>query len=197
MNRRDFIVNSAATGAISAMGVPLFTSCAHPQKAVSQPIKKNILPKQTTGGYFESNFGIDQDLVKKVLRAATSLGGDFADIYFQHKVSDYVGFEDGQVNRAYAQVDLGAGIRVLKGEQTGYAFTEELTPNALIKAAQTAASIASAAPVKPADSFHAVKVPKLYADKPVWLNVPPASKIGIAKSVGEKFCNRRDSVIAN
>ncbi|MBN2715890.1 MAG: TldD/PmbA family protein [Deltaproteobacteria bacterium] len=177
------------------MGVPLFTSCAHSDSAGKPPLKKNLAAVTGGGGYFESNFGIDEDLVRKVLRAATSLGGDFADIYFQHKVSDHVGFEDGQVNRAYAQVDLGAGIRVLKGEQTGYAFTEELTPPALIKAAQTAASIASAAPVKPVDTFHSVKIPRLYADKAVWIDVPASDKIALAKKIGDKMLSLNPAVI--
>ncbi|MBN2339976.1 MAG: TldD/PmbA family protein [Deltaproteobacteria bacterium] len=194
MNRREFIINSAATGAITVAGAPFFTSCAHPE-AVQKPTI--IVPKVNVAGgaYFQSQFGIDEALVRRVLRAATSLGGDFADIYFQHKVSDYVGFEDGQVNRAYAQVDLGAGIRVLKGEQTGYAFTEELTPEALIKAAQTAASIASAAPVKPADIFTPVEIPRLYATRPVWMDVAPKDKINIARRVGEKMMNLDSSII--
>ncbi|MBN2530377.1 MAG: TldD/PmbA family protein [Deltaproteobacteria bacterium] len=177
------------------MGAPLFTSCVHHEKSVTRPLQKYILPKQSTGGYFESNFGIDEDVVRRVLRAATSLGGDFADIYFQHKISDFIGFEDGQVNRAYAQVDLGAGIRVLKGEQTGFAFTEELTPNALIKAAQTAASIASSAPVKPADHFHGVEIPSLYAKKPVWINVSPKDKIAVASHVGKKMMTLDPAII--
>ena len=195
MNRREFMINSAAMGMATAMGAPLFTSCAHTDAVAKPPIKKNVAAVKGGGGYFESGFGIDETLVKKVLRAATSLGGDFADIFFQHKVSDFIGFEDGQVNRAYAQVDLGAGIRVLKGEQTGYAYTEELTPNALIRAAQTAASIASAAPVKPADTFHSVEIPKLYAEKAVWLDVAPAEKISIARRIGEKMMSLDSAII--
>ena len=195
MNRREFIIHGAAVSAMTAMGAPMFTSCAHTHAVSKSPLNKNAIATSDGGGYFESNFGIDEDLVRKVLRAATSLGGDFADIYFQHKVSDFVGFEDGQVNRAYAQVDLGAGIRVLKGEQTGYAYTEELTSAALIKAAQTAASIASSAPVKPVDTFHGVEIPRLYAEKPVWLDVAPADKISIARRIGEKMLSLNPAVI--
>lgn len=195
MNRREFMINGAATGAVTAMGVPFFTSCAHPEISSKPTLNTAMHSGAPSGGYFQTNFGIDEELVRKVLRAATSRGGDFADIYFQHKVSDFIGFEDGQVNRAYAQVDLGAGIRVLKGEQTGYAFTEELTPNALIKAAQTAASVAAAAPVKPADKFTPVEIPRLYAAKPVWLDVAPKDKIAIARRVGEKMLALDKSVI--
>jgi len=51
---------------------------------------------------------------------------------------------------AVTKVLHAAVIRVLNGEQTGYAYPEELTPESLVSAAQTAASIASSTPGKPA-----------------------------------------------
>ena len=51
--------------------------------------------------------------------------------------------EDKAVNRAYSDIDFGVGIRVLKGDQTGYSFTEEITPKAMKLAAKTAANIAN------------------------------------------------------
>lgn len=138
-------------------------------------------------GYFEAKFGIGRELVRRVLTEALGRGGDFADVYFQHKVSDFVGYEDGQVNRAYAQVDLGAGIRVLKGEQTGFAFTEELTAESLIAAARTAASIASSAAENAIPDFRAVGMPKMYSQKPLWLGIAPEKKIAIPRRIGEKM----------
>ena len=35
--------------------------------------------------------------------------------------------EDGPVNRAFTSVELGVGVRVVKGDQTGYGYTEDLT----------------------------------------------------------------------
>jgi len=65
-----------------------------------------------------------------------------ATVYFQHQINNYIILEDKAVNRAYSNVDFGVGIRVLKGDQTGFSFTEELTPKAMKLAAQTAANIA-------------------------------------------------------
>ncbi len=182
MNRHNFAGNGA-TGQPQTYN----TSAAHPDTAGQIP--------STAGNYFTIKFGIDRDLVRKVLHAAVSRGGDFAEIYFQHKVSEQIGYEDGQVNRAHAHVDLGAGIRVLNGEQTGYAYTEELTPEALISAARTAASIASSAPGKPVDIFHSIEIPRLYAQKPVWLDVPPAERITIPRRIGEKMLAQNPAVI--
>jgi TldD protein len=96
-------------------------------------------------------FGVTDGMMRETLAAALSRGGDRADLYFQHKVGNYIALEDGEVNRAYGSVELGVGIRVVKGDQTGYAYTEELTVDSMRRAAQTAAAIADG-PSRPAPS---------------------------------------------
>lgn len=95
-------------------------------------------------GYFDTNFGLSDELLREVMGEAMSRGGDWADIYAQHQQSTYVGFEDDIVNQANTSIDLGVGIRVISGDQTGYAFSEDLSPASLKAAARTAASIANA-----------------------------------------------------
>jgi TldD protein len=94
-------------------------------------------------GHFE-RFGITERLIAEALSAALSRGGDFADLFFQHRIGTDLALEDGAVNRAYAGVELGVGVRTVKGDQTGYGYTEELTREAILAAARTAAAIADA-----------------------------------------------------
>ena len=61
-------------------------------------------------------------------------------------IANWVGLQDGEVNRAYSTVDLGAGIRVIKGDAQGFAYSEDLTEKALLSAAGTAASVADSTP---------------------------------------------------
>jgi TldD protein len=89
-------------------------------------------------------FGIGTALLRRTLDRALARGGDFAEIYLEHAVDRSLGLEDGAVNRAYASVALGAGIRVLKGDATGYAYSEDLSERALRAAASTAAVVADA-----------------------------------------------------
>lgn len=103
--------------------------------------------------YFESGFGITDNLCHRLLEQALSKGGDYADLYFEHKIVNALVLEDGQVNQAYGSVDLGVGIRTVKGDQVGYAFTQDLTEAAMLAAAATAATIASAAAGKVAPQF--------------------------------------------
>jgi TldD protein len=93
-------------------------------------------------GHFEA-FGIDHDAIRRVLLQLGKKGCDFGDVFFQHRIVRGLGLEDGKVDRAVASVDLGCGIRAVKGEQTGYAYSEDLDLIALIRAADTAAAIAA------------------------------------------------------
>lgn len=95
------------------------------------------------GDGFES-FGVGTTLLRRTLDRASARGGTFAEIYLEHAVDRHLGLEDGIVSRAYTSVALGAGIRVLKGDATGYAYTEDLSERALLAAAATAAAVADA-----------------------------------------------------
>ncbi len=88
------------------------------------------------------SFGIDAELCRRVLAVALSRGADDADLYFEHSGSTSVALSDGKVNRASTHVDLGVGVRVVVGDQVGYAYTEDLSEAAMIAAARVAAEIA-------------------------------------------------------
>jgi len=62
-----------------------------------------------------ARFGVTEAMLRETLAAALSRGGDYADIYFQHRLSSSLSLEDGAVNRAATSVELGVGVRVVKG----------------------------------------------------------------------------------
>ncbi len=87
------------------------------------------------------HFQVTEEIIRQTMAEALSKGGDYCDIYFQHTIAEYIGLEDNAVNRAFSNIDMGVGIRVLNGNQTGYSFTEVITAEALKKVARTAANI--------------------------------------------------------
>ena len=99
-------------------------------------------PNGPPGAYF-SSLGVDANLLKRVMDAALARGGEDCDLYFQHQSSCSVQLSDSKVNQAHTQVDLGMGVRVVVGDQVGYAYSEELSADSLITAARAAAEIAS------------------------------------------------------
>ena len=96
---------------------------------------KPILREHTS---WFTQFGIDPAICRRVLEAATQRGVDDADLYFEHSSSTSVGLSDRAVNRAHTLVDLGVGIRVVVGEQVGYAYSEDLSMKAMLEAARVA-----------------------------------------------------------
>lgn len=81
--------------------------------------------------------------LQQVISVAMERGATYADIYFEHTLSNSVRLTDNKVDSAVTQVEFGAGVRVVVGDQTGYAYTETATFDDLIRAAKTANRIAS------------------------------------------------------
>ncbi|HWL42832.1 MAG TPA: TldD/PmbA family protein [Ilumatobacter sp.] len=87
---------------------------------------------------------IDPDVLERTLQVALGSGAEFAEVYAEDKRSTSAGLDDGRIEQVNSGRDRGAGIRVIKGDTTGFAHTSDLTPAGLAEAAQAAAAAASA-----------------------------------------------------
>jgi TldD protein len=85
---------------------------------------------------------IDQDVLERVLAGAVRTGADFAEVYAEDKRSTSAGLDDGRVEQVTSGRDRGAGIRVIAGDTTGFAYTSDLTERGLAAAAGAAATAA-------------------------------------------------------
>jgi len=86
-------------------------------------------------------FNINGENIDRVLRTALSEGGDFADVFFEHSVINLLVLRDSEVNVASSDIDYGVGIRVVKGDRTGYAYSETTNLEDMIRAARFASGI--------------------------------------------------------
>jgi len=86
---------------------------------------------------------IDVKLASRLLEAALERGGEFADLFFEYRSGADFSFEEGRVRTVGRGITTGLGIRVLRGDATGYAYTEELSVERMLDAARTAGQIAS------------------------------------------------------
>ncbi len=98
-------------------------------------------------------FGIDEAMLRRVMAELTSRGATHADAYFQHSRTNTLRMEDGLISQATSSIDQGVGLRVVVGDQIGYAFTEDLTEEAMLAAARTAAAIAAGGALAPPEAF--------------------------------------------
>ena len=80
--------------------------------------------------------------LERTLAHAWSRACDYADVYLQHSQHESLTIEDGVVKDAAFTLEQGAGVRAALGEKTGFAYSEELSPDQLLGAARAARSIA-------------------------------------------------------
>jgi TldD protein len=92
--------------------------------------------------FFAERFGITERDLESYLSEALSAGGEYADLYFEYLATTSIGIDEGIVKSATEGVSLGVGVRVLSGERTGYAYSDDLSPEKIRKAARVAAHIA-------------------------------------------------------
>src|SRR6202167_480489 len=112
--------------------------------------------------YFFQKFGLTERLLERCLGEALSAGGDYADLYFESVTATSLGVDEQIVKSASQGTSAGCGIRVLSGERTGYAYTDNLSPERLLHAARTAALIASGPAKQTVQGFVEAPVADLY-----------------------------------
>ncbi|MFZ9709483.1 MAG: metalloprotease TldD [Steroidobacteraceae bacterium] len=88
--------------------------------------------------------GLDETQLAAALGLARSGAVDFADLYFQFARDESWSLEDGIVKEGSANIEQGVGVRAISGEKTGFAYSDEIQPGALLEAARAARAIAAA-----------------------------------------------------
>ena len=91
--------------------------------------------------FYKAPFGlggrneIDAAIAERLLAVALSKGGDYADLFFEYRAAGGLVFDEGILKSASRGVSMGLGVRVQKGDATGYAYVEELDWDAMKHAA--------------------------------------------------------------
>ncbi len=127
---------------------------------------------------------IDANLANRLLGLALAAGGDYADLYFEFRVSADYALEEEQIRTLGRGITLGLGVRVTKGDATGYAYCEDLGWDKMAHAAKTAGQIAVGgghAPVNVAQ-LSRVSTPSFYAVPMPSLTVPTPDKLALLRA---------------
>ena len=175
MDRRNFIRTGglALAGAVAA---PTFASDLTGNKEAA-PVSSAM-----------QHFGITHADVRKTLTVALEKGGDYADLFFEHTFTNSVALQDGAVNRSNSNIDFGMGVRVLSGDQTGYAYIENVTLEEMLKAARTAARIASSSvKTKPVSLTERPLKANCYAISTPWEGVALKEKTPYLQKLNDKI----------
>ncbi|MPZ50084.1 MAG: metalloprotease TldD [Dehalococcoidia bacterium] len=131
--------------------------------------------------FLRDRYAIDTAMAQSLLDAALARGGNYAELYFEHRTSGNIIFEQQAVKSANRGISQGLGVRVLLGEAVGYAYTEDLSRDAMLRAAETAAKIASqGGKAPPIDVLH-FETANHYSRAASTLEVPAQEKVQLMR----------------
>jgi TldD protein len=92
---------------------------------------------------FFEKYNVTNGDLQTYLSEALSRGGDYADLYFEYRINHSIVLEEQIIKSATKGINIGVGVRVISGEKTGYAYSDDLNRENILKAARTAAFIAN------------------------------------------------------
>jgi TldD protein len=124
---------------------------------------------------------IDAHLAERLLGVALSTGGEYADLYFEYQSASDFAFEEQRVRTVGRAVTLGLGVRVVCGEASGYAYTEELSETRMLEAARTAAQIAARGSKTPPVGLTSSPLPDFYPTAELSLTRAGEDKVALLR----------------
>jgi TldD protein len=140
---------------------------------------------------FFQKFGITQNNLQTYLGEALSAGGEYADLYFEYQTTTSIILDESIVKSASQGISAGCGVRVLAGERTGYAYTDDLAPEKILRAARTAALIARGPAQQPIQGFKEKHSHQLYQVSSPSVDAEITAKLDLLKRA-DKACREYD-----
>ena len=89
-------------------------------------------------------YDLNEAAIESVFDEILTHDADYADLYFQYSRSEGWSLEEGRVKSGSFNIDQGVGVRVVSGEKTAFAYSDDISREALSSAAAATRSIARA-----------------------------------------------------
>jgi TldD protein len=137
----------------------------------------------------EENLLDASNLTRSILETALDTiyqhDNDFADLYFQSSQHETWVLEDGIIKEGSYNIERGVGVRAVSGEKTGFAYSDEISPEALLKAAKASRSISSSGGKHKVTSLkQSYPASRYHAENPL-LGMQEQEKIALLRAVDE------------
>ena len=97
--------------------------------------------------YYLDLFQVTPGALEELTGLGIREGGSYCDLFFENTTYHELLLRDGIVSSGGFHIDYGVGIRVLKGDRTGYAYSESTDKTSMLQATKAAALIAQGASI--------------------------------------------------
>ncbi|MFP4147166.1 MAG: metalloprotease TldD [Halorhodospira sp.] len=122
----------------------------------------NLEPSRYAEAQLLAPAGLDEAALARVFSRLLRPGVAFADLYFQAARREMWVLEDGIVREGSHSVARGVGARAVSGEQTGFAYCDEIDLSALLEASDAAGAVARSGQVRSPAGFRGAPGHRLY-----------------------------------
>jgi len=137
-------------------------------------------------------YDLEQAKLQRVFGTLAGRKVDYADLYFQYTRSEGWSLEEGIVKSGSFNIEQGVGVRAVAGEKTAFAYSDEISFDALENAAKATRAIASAGQVKRIKSNVSKRgAVALYKDVDPIASLPSEAKVALLEKL-EKKCRALD-----
>ena len=136
-------------------------------------------------------FDLEARKLERVFGTLAARKVDYADLYFQYSRYEGWSLEEGIVKSGSFNIEQGVGVRALSGEKTAFAYSDEISLQALQDAAKATRAIASAGQVRRIKSNQSKPPVALYRDVDPIASLPSESKVELLQRL-ERKCRALD-----
>ena len=160
------------------------TNLAIPPSALDQAVATLLVPN-------------DLDLLKlsQTLASIHMHQIDFADLYFQHISAETWSLEEGQVKAGSFDIESGVGVRAVSGEKSAFAYSDDISLNALTQAAQATRAIGQLGQSQTAALVAQRAERQLYSSINPLQSLTDADKVALLEKL-EQYARVRDSRVS-
>ncbi|MCX8116111.1 MAG: metalloprotease TldD, partial [Burkholderiaceae bacterium] len=138
-------------------------------------------------------YDLDEAKLHAALATIFEHRADYADLYFQYTRSESFSLEEGMVKSGSFGIEQGVGVRAIVGDKTAFAYSDDLSADALMEAARSARAIARAGGgrVKVASRLAPRSSPALYVAQDPVASLAAVDKIRLLERL-ERMARARD-----
>jgi TldD protein len=149
------------------------------------------LSLQTAESTLLAPYDLETRKLERVFGTLAARKVDYADLYFQYSRYEGWSLEEGIVKSGSFNIEQGVGVRAVSGEKTAFAYSDEISLQALQDAAKATRAIASAGQSRKVRVAERRAPVQLYRDVDPVVSLPSDAKVKLLERL-EKKCRALD-----
>lgn len=160
------------------------TNLAIPPSALDQAVATLLVPNE-----------LDLSKLSQTLASIHTHQIDFADLYFQHISAETWSLEEGQVKAGSFDIEAGVGVRAVSGEKSAFAYSDDISLNALAQAAEATRAIGQLGQSQTAALVARRAERQLYSSVNPLQSLTDADKVTLLEKL-ERYARAHDSRVS-